>query len=55
MISKTGGQATRSTSTLLKGLNDEMGLAVVILNDGDVYGEHIAMVIKSGSANAAHL
>jgi DNA topoisomerase-6 subunit A len=32
-----------------------MGLPVVILTDGDVYGEHIAMVIKSGSANAAHL
>ena len=32
-----------------------MGLPVIILTDGDVYGEHIAMVIKSGSANAAHL
>jgi len=39
----------------LKRLHDEMGLPVVILTDGDVYGEHIAMVIKSGSANAAHL
>ncbi len=25
------------------------------MSDGDVYGEHIAMVIISGSANAAHL
>ena len=28
---------------------------MLVLTDGDVYGEHIAMVIKSGSANAAHL
>ena len=55
IIVNTGGQAPRSTRTLLKRLHDEMGLPVVVLTDGDVYGEHIAMVIKSGSANAAHL
>ena len=55
IIVDTGGQAPRSTRTLLRRLNDEMGLPVIILTDGDVYGEHIAMVIKSGSANAAHL
>jgi DNA topoisomerase-6 subunit A len=55
IIINTGGQAPRSTRTLLKRLHDEMGLPVIILTDGDVYGEHIAMVIKSGSANAAHL
>lgn len=55
IIINTGGQAPRSTRTLLKRLHDEMGLPIVILTDGDVYGEHIAMVIKSGSANAAHL
>ncbi len=44
-----------SVRTLLKRLHDELSLPVVILTDGDVYGEHIAMVIKSGSANAAHL
>ncbi len=55
IIVDTGGQAARSTRTLLRRLNDEMGLPVIILTDGDVYGEHIAMVIKSGSANAAHL
>ena len=55
IIINTGGQAPRSTRTLLKRLHDEMGLPVVVLTDGDVYGEHIAMVIKSGSANAAHL
>ena len=55
IIINTGGQAPRSTRTLLKRLHDEMHLPIVILTDGDVYGEHIAMVIKSGSANAAHL
>jgi DNA topoisomerase VI subunit A len=55
IIVDTAGQAPRSTRSLLKRLNTELGLPVVILADGDVYGEHIAMVIKSGSANAAHL
>ena len=55
IIVDTAGQAPRSTRYLLKRLHNEMGLPVVILTDGDVYGEHIAMVIKSGSANAAHL
>ena len=55
IIINTGGQAPRSTRTLLKRLHEEMKLAVIVLTDGDVYGEHIAMVIKSGSANAAHL
>jgi len=55
IIVDTAGQAPRSTRYLLKRLHEEMSLPVVILTDGDVYGEHIAMVIKSGSANAAHL
>ncbi len=55
IIVDTGGQAPRSTRTLLRRLHDELSLPVIILTDGDVYGEHIAMVIKSGSANAAHL
>jgi DNA topoisomerase-6 subunit A len=55
IIIDTAGQAPRSTRYLLKRLHDQLGLPVVILTDGDVYGEHIAMVIKSGSANAAHL
>ncbi len=55
IIINTGGQAPRSTRTLLKRLHDEMNLPIICLTDGDVYGEHIAMVIKSGSANAAHL
>jgi DNA topoisomerase-6 subunit A len=55
IIVDTAGQAPRSTRYLLKRLSTELSLPVVILADGDVYGEHIAMVIKSGSANAAHL
>jgi DNA topoisomerase-6 subunit A len=55
IIVDTAGQAPRSTRYLLKRLSTELNLPVVILADGDVYGEHIAMVIKSGSANAAHL
>lgn len=55
IIVDTAGQAPRSTRYLLKRLHEQMKLPVVILTDGDVYGEHIAMVIKSGSANAAHL
>jgi len=55
IIVDTAGQAPRSTRYILRRLHIELGLPVVILTDGDVYGEHIAMVIKSGSANAAHL
>ena len=36
-------------------LNQELGLPVHIFTDGDPWGMHIAMVIISGSANAAHL
>ncbi len=55
LIVDTAGQPPRATRYLLKRLHDELSLDVYILADGDVYGEHIAMVIKSGSANAAHL
>ena len=34
---------------------NEMNLPVYIFTDGDPWGMHIAMVIISGSANAAHL
>jgi DNA topoisomerase-6 subunit A len=51
----TAGQAPRSTRYMLRRLNKELNLPVYIMSDGDVYGEHIAMVIISGSANAAHL
>ncbi|MEM1524514.1 MAG: DNA topoisomerase IV subunit A [Nitrososphaerales archaeon] len=55
LIIDTAGQPPRSTRYMLRRLNQELNLPVYILTDGDVYGEHIAMVIISGSANAAHL
>jgi len=51
----TAGQAPRSTRNLIHRLNSEMGLPVYLFTDGDPWGVHIAMVIISGSANAAHL
>jgi len=51
----TAGQAPRATRRFLRRLNEELGLPVYILTDADVWGMHIAMVIISGSANAAHL
>jgi DNA topoisomerase-6 subunit A len=51
----TAGQPPRSTRFMLNRLHKELNLPVYIMTDGDVYGEHIAMVIISGSANAAHL
>jgi len=55
IIIDTAGQAPRSTRYMLRRLNRELKLPVYILTDGDVYGEHIAMVIISGSVGAAHL
>ena len=51
----TAGQPPRSTRYMLKRLSTELNLPVYIMTDGDVYGEHIAMVIISGSAGSAHL
>ncbi len=49
------GQAARATRRLIKRLNEELDLPVYVFTDGDPYGWHIYMVIKSGSAKAAHL
>lgn len=49
------GQAPRSTRYFIRRLNQEMSLPVYIFSDADPWGMHIAMVIISGSANAAHL
>ncbi len=54
LISCTG-QAPRQTRSLIRRLHDELNLPVYILTDGDPWGMHIAQVIISGSANAAHL
>jgi len=51
----TAGQAPRSTRYFIRRLNNELGLPVYIFSDADPWGMHIAMVIISGSANAAHL
>jgi DNA topoisomerase-6 subunit A len=51
----TAGQAPRATRALIRRLNQELGLPVHIFADADPWGMHIAMVIISGSANAAHL
>ncbi|MEM2370021.1 MAG: DNA topoisomerase IV subunit A [Candidatus Bathyarchaeia archaeon] len=50
-----GGQAPRSTRYFIRRLNQELGLPVYVFSDADPWGMHIAMVIISGSANAAHL
>jgi len=51
----TQGQAPRATRHLIHRLNKELGLPVIIYTDGDPWGMHIAMVIISGSALAAHV
>jgi DNA topoisomerase-6 subunit A len=51
----TAGQAPRATRHFIQRLNKELELPVYIFTDGDPWGMHIAMVIISGSANAAHL
>jgi len=51
----TAGQAPRATRHFIRRLNRELSIPVYIFTDGDPWGMHIAMVIISGSANAAHL
>lgn len=51
----TAGQAPRSTRYLIRRLRKELGLPIYIFTDADPWGMHIAMVIISGSANAAHI
>jgi DNA topoisomerase-6 subunit A len=51
----TAGQSPRATRHFIRRLNKELKLPVYIFTDGDPWGMHIAMVIISGSANAAHL
>ncbi|MBE0519689.1 DNA topoisomerase IV subunit A [Candidatus Bathyarchaeota archaeon] len=51
----TAGQAPRATRHFIRRLSRELDIPVYIFTDGDPWGMHIAMVIISGSANAAHL
>jgi len=55
LLINTAGQPPRSTRYVIRRLNQELGLPVYLLADADPWGAHICMVIKSGSANAAHL
>jgi DNA topoisomerase-6 subunit A len=55
LLVHTAGQSPRSTRNIIRRLNKNQGLPVYIFTDGDPWGIHIAMVIISGSANAAHL
>lgn len=55
LLISCGGQAPRQTRSLIRRLHDELNLPVYIFTDGDPWGMHIAQVIISGSANAAHL
>lgn len=55
LLINTAGQPPRSTRYLMRRLNQELKLPVGILCDADPWGAHIAMVCRSGSANAAHL
>jgi len=55
LLIHTAGQSPRSTRGIIHRLNRDHDLPVYIFTDGDPWGIHIAMVIISGSANAAHL
>lgn len=55
LLIHTAGQAPRATRALIRRLNQELKLPVYIFCDADPWGMHIANVIISGSANAAHL
>ena len=55
LLVHTAGQSPRSTRSIIRRLSGDHQLPVYIFTDGDPWGIHIAMVIISGSANAAHL
>ena len=55
LLVMTAGQAPRATRHFIRRLHQELNIPVYIFTDGDPWGMHIAMVIISGSANAAHL
>jgi DNA topoisomerase-6 subunit A len=55
LLIHTAGQAPRSTRRLIRRLNAELGLEVFLFTDADPWGVHIANVIISGSAQAAHI
>ncbi|MHA2141304.1 MAG: DNA topoisomerase IV subunit A [Candidatus Thorarchaeota archaeon] len=55
ILVQLGGQPPRSTRALMRNLHEAFDLPVFLFTDGDPWGMHIAQVVKSGSANAAHI
>jgi DNA topoisomerase-6 subunit A len=55
VLVQLGGQPPRATRRLMRNLHTSLSLPVFIFTDGDPWGMHIARVITSGSANAAHI
>jgi len=55
LLIHTAGQAPRLARQFAYRLRRELGLPVYVFTDGDPWGAHIAMVVISGSANAAHV
>lgn len=55
VLVQLGGQPPRATRRLMRNLHTSLNLPVFIFTDGDPWGMHIARVITSGSANAAHI
>ncbi len=51
----TAGQAPRSVRRVIRRLRYELNLPTYLFMDADPWGVHIAQVIISGSASAAHL
>ena len=50
----THGQAARGTRRLIRRLNKEHDLPVIVFTDCDAYGWYIYSVLKAGSMNLAH-
>ncbi|MFW9802447.1 MAG: DNA topoisomerase IV subunit A [Candidatus Thorarchaeota archaeon] len=55
ILIQLGGQPPRSTRTLMRKLHEAFRLPVFLFTDGDPWGMHIAQVVMTGSANAAHI
>ena len=55
LLVHTAGQAPRSTRRLIKRLHNELNLDTYLFTDADPWGVHIANVIISSSAQAAHI
>jgi len=54
ILISTHGQAARGTRRLIRRLNKEHDLPVIVFTDCDAYGWYIYSVLKAGSMNLAH-